>query len=288
MGMSARAWLNLGLMILLAGLALITWLKPGQPLPAKPQLTTLDPETITHISIQRAGQPAIELARRSDQWWLTAPLKAMANEVRVGELLNLAITTSDTHYKAAKLNLAKYGLAMPEVSVKLNDQTFAFGDINPFNYRRYVRVGDTVYLITDSLADLESVDTAAYVTPKLIPSGSDIRALILPGIKLERMEDGQWKSSPEKLPQAKIQALVNAWREAQAYDVAAYKKTKKRLPSQATVKLAGGQALRFKVTVRKRELIMARPNLGVEYHLPMSSANSMLKPGSLPSNIPSS
>jgi beta-lactamase class A len=149
-------------------------------------------------------------------------------------------------------------------------------------------VGDTVYLITDSLADLESVDTAAYVTPKLIPSGSDIRALILPGIKLERMEDGQWKSSPEKLPQAKIQARVTAWCEAQDYDVAAYKKTNKRLPSQATVKLAGGQALRFKVTVRKRELIMARPNLGVEYHLPMSSANSMLKPGSLPSNIPSS
>ncbi len=65
-------------------------------------------------------------------------------------------------------------------------------------------------------------------------------------------------------------------------------KKQKKLRSQATVELAGGQALRFKITARKPELIMARPNLGVEYHLPVSSANSMLKPGSLPSNIPSS
>lgn len=279
--MSARAWLNLGLLMLLGGLALLAWLRPNQAPPAEFSLTKLDPSAVTRIRIRRADKPIIEIKRQNGQWRLTAPITLPANEVRVGALLDLAQETSETRYDAAELELDKYGLADPLVSVTLNEQALAFGNINPVTYRRYVQVEDNIYLVNEAMAELETADAAAYAAPRLLPSGSEIRALALSDLKLERADDGRWQSSSKKLSQAGIEALVDSWRQAQAYQVTAYRKDEiVEAPEQAVVELADGQKLFFAVVAREPELILARPRLGVQYHLPAESAESLLDPNS--------
>lgn len=277
--MSARACLNLGLVVLLAGLALVIWLRPGQQSPEEAHLTALDPVAITRITIRRAGHRAIVIERRNGQWWLSSPAKMPANDVRVNSLLNLALKTSDTKYKANELNLARYGLAEPQVVVTLNDQEVAFGNINPVSYRRYVLVEDTVYLISDDLYELETADAATYVTPRLLPQGVDITALKLPQVTLEQKEGGSWRQEPPRvLTETEIEALLIAWRDAQALRVAAYEEQPSQ--AQANVELGNSRELLFEVTAREPDLILARPDLGIQYHLPADAASSLLHPES--------
>ncbi|HKH19864.1 MAG TPA: hypothetical protein VKB53_02975 [Gammaproteobacteria bacterium] len=222
--MKGRAWLNLGLVVLLTVLALIAWFKPSQPPPAKNLLTALHSGAINSVRIQRAKQPTLEFEQQNRQWNLISPMQTSGNDVRIGALLNLATKASDTHYNAAKLKLAKYGRAKPQISVTLSARRFAFGDMNPVDSRCSVSVGNTIPLISDDPVDLETADAAAYVTPKVIPSRSKINALALPNVELTRAEDGQWTSSPDKISQVKIEALIENWFEAQAYQLTAHEK----------------------------------------------------------------
>jgi hypothetical protein len=96
--------------------------------------------------------------------------------------------------------------------------------MNLVDSRCSVRMGHTIYLISDDLMDLETADAAAYVTPKVIPSCSKINALALPNVELTRAEDGQWTSSPDKILQAKMEALIENWYEAQAYQLTVHEK----------------------------------------------------------------
>jgi hypothetical protein len=276
--MTARAWLNWGLLILLVALALLVWLRPGQTPSGEIRLTSLEPDAVTRIRIQRANQPAIELARQDRQWQLTMPMELPANEVRVGTLLNLTEQTSEQRYPAAKLKLNQYGLAHPLVSVTLNDQTFALGKINPVSYQRYVRVGEHVYLISDTLAALETAEAASYVAPKLLPADAEIVGLKLPKLALERGKDGGWTSSPA-LPEASIHALLDAWRQAQAYVVGTYKQAATTSPPrQIRIRLADDREISFQIIAREPELILARPKLGIQYRLPADAVGSLLDP----------
>ncbi len=279
--MTARAWLNTGLLVLLTGLALILWLRPGQEPETPTPIASLDPDAVTRIQIQRAGKPTIVLERQDGHWSLTAPIALPANEVRVGTLLNLAETTSESRYDAAELELAKYGLAEPKVVVMLDDRAFAFGDINPVSYRRYVQVGDRVYLISDDLIDLDIAEPATYASPKLLPAGSEVRALSLPYVRLERENDGRWRRSSDALSQYEIYTLLEAWREAQAYQVTAlHKNSTRRSHKQIEITLTDGREVEFEIIARKPELILGCPRLGIQYHLPVDAASALLRPES--------
>jgi hypothetical protein len=278
--MAARTWLNLGLLMLVAVLALLVWLRPGAPAPEVQRLTSLNPDAITRIAIKPAKKPAIEFELRNGGWWLISPIKMPANEIRLASIINLATTTSDTRYSARKLELENYGLAEPSVMVTLNQRTLDFGDINTVTYQRYVRVGNTVQLISDDIPELATADAASYVQPALLPEKAKLRALTLPKLKLERAEDGKWISSPAGLSQAEIEALLGAWRQAQAYQVTAYQQTgQEQSHEQVTVNLASGKQYRFVVVAQAPDLVLAHPNIGIQYHLLAADAKSLLGPG---------
>jgi hypothetical protein len=285
--MSARGWLNLGLAVLLIGLALLAWKRPGNPQPEEHRLTSLEPDAITRIRVERPERPAIEFRRRGGKWWLASPIELPANEVRVSNLLELASKTSDSVYTASELDLKQYGLAAPKVRVRLNDQTIAFGNINPLNYLRYVQVGDVVSLISDNLYDLDTAEAASYAALQLLPPDTKIEALTLPELKLGRRKDGQWQSSPNELSKAEIENLLHAWQEAQAYDATPYEKNQAARPAATVeVSLANDRNLDFNVIASEQETIVARPDVGIAYHLRVEAADSLLYPA--PASAPES
>lgn len=274
--MTARAWLNIVLLAALAGLAAVAWLRPGQTPPEEAHLLKPDLDAIDRIVIERAARPAIRFERRNERWWLTSPIEIRASEVRVGSLLELTIKTSHSRYDADSLELARYGLAEPPVTVRLDNMAVAFGRINPVNQRRYVRVGDTVHLINDVLLDLETSGAAAYAATALLPEDANIRALRLPDIEITRAKGGAWTSSPTELPQRVIKTTLRSWRNTSAFRVSAYEKKPSR--NRVTVGVEDGAEIVFDVTAREPELILARPDLRLQYHLPTEATESLLNP----------
>lgn len=272
--MTARAWLNIGLLAVLAALAAVAWLRPGQTPPEDARLLRIDADAIDRIAIERAGQPVVRLEKRHDQWWVTTPIEVRASVARVASLLELAIRTGHARYRANTLELARYGLAEPQLVVKLNGNAIAFGQINPVNQRRYVQTGHTVHLIDDVLFDLESSDAAAYASTSLLPEAVKIRALHLPDINISRAKDGAWRSSPPTLPPRMVRSTLRAWQDASAILVSAYRGKPSGDP--VTIELEHGSPMVFNVVASGREFILARPALHLQYHLPATSSATLL------------
>jgi hypothetical protein len=310
--MGSRTWLNLGLLILAGALAIVAVYLPGvkktAPLPA---LTSLTPAAITSIRIERDAQPAIALKKEASgdvqgstnvgrsqlpasrdtgtslygasgrmpgaTWRLTEPLQLPANTVVVESLLGLTQAASHAQWVAASLDLEKFKLKSPRIRVRLNDVELGFGDTEPLEGRRYVLAGNTVHLITDGYYPKLIAPPASFVSLALLPGPEPLKEIELPGLTLRHDAQG-WSAQPGAPPDA-VNTLAQEWTAAQALQVRLYTAPASRIKPVETVTLRqeGTQPpLRFIIVSRAPELILARPELGVQYHLPQDAAQRLL------------
>ena len=278
--MGKRALLNIWLVVALAVLVWVVWQEPGHPpKPAAVKLTGLTPAAINKIVINnRHG--TIKLDKQDGAWRLAEPVKVAANPVRIDSLLQVAEAESLSRFPAAGKDLAAFGLAKPAVSLRLDDSELSFGGVAPVDDRRYVRVGDTIHLIADRYMYDLMADAATWVSRDLVTKGKRVVALELPDAKLARGDKGEWMVTPadEKISQDAVQAVVKAWREAQALRVAPY--DKRPAQGKVVIRLEGGQSpLQYEIITRKPELILARPEIGMQFYLDGDQAERLLTLG---------
>jgi hypothetical protein len=293
--MGSRTWLNLGLLVLAGALAIVAVYLPGAkktaPLPA---LTSLTPAAITSIRIERKAQPAIALKKEASSWSLTEPLQLPANTVVVESLLGLTQAASHAQWVAASLDLEKFKLKSPRIRVRLNDVELGFGDTEPLEGRRYVLAGNTVHLITDGYYPKLIAPPASFVSLALLPGPEPLKEIELPGLTLRHDAQG-WSAQPGvsdeqgsanvaggRMPGATpdaVNTLAQEWTAAQALQVRLYTAPASQIKPVETITLRqeGTQPpLRFIIVSRAPELILARPELGVQYHLPQDAAQRLL------------
>jgi hypothetical protein len=277
--MSTRTWINLILLVLIAILSSIMVYKPGQRPESALSLTQLEPAQINRITIHRLGKPEIRLELQNSGWRLTAPIEIAASRAAVGTLLRLALTPSLGRYPVKSLDLAEYGLAPALTTIELNDTAIDIGAPNPVDQRRYVRINDTVQLISDDLYDIYATEPAAYVTTKLLPEEAKIQRLTLPGMEIVQSSEHQWqtKAPAKDLTSAKLNKLVEAWQNTEAQWVQTYDGIK--TPNNVTVSLTDGQNLRFIITATQPQLVLARLELQLQYHLPAKLVEQLFPDG---------
>lgn len=287
--MRSRLALNLVLLVTVAALALLVHFRPGrQKPPPAPPLTSLATGDITTIAIERPGHPAITLAKSHGRWRITAPLQARANALRVEGVEAAATAGSLAHYASAQLKLKDVGLDPPTARLRLNHETIEFGATNPINHWRYVKVGDTVHLIDDTVFPFLTMGPTGFVALTLLPPDARILSLTLPALHLRRDTKGDWTLDPPrpKVTTDRIQALVNRWHGAQALDVQRYHAGKSL--GTIVVHLQGRKTpLRFIVQETDPELVLARPDQGLSYHLDGALSRHLLAlPRSKASAVP--
>lgn len=286
--MSTRNWLNLALLGGVALLLLVVVYQPGlhkaQPLP---RITALVPAHITHLRIERDGAAPIALERKAQDWIMTAPVRMPANAFRVETVLQLAQAESHARLDAATLRLAEFQLDPPRARLWLDDVELAFGAAEPLSGRRYVRVGDSVHLISDTVYFDLIGEFTAFADSALLAPDSRLTQLDLPAMRLVRLHEGGWMQAPNRAqvppePEVSmdmINALLDAWRHARAIQVRPYAAPADRsvvLDNVIFIHLEGAeQPLRFDIVSRAPELVLARADLGVEYHLPAASARKL-------------
>jgi hypothetical protein len=280
---SIRMRLLLNLVLLGAVLALV-WLaiyQPGKKLAPEPQrLTLMDPATITRIAILRPDQEAIRLVKENDRWWLKEPFPIEANENKIKSLFEFLEAQSQNSLDAKAHDLKRFGLAEPRVRLELNEAGFSFGDSHPLSGERYVLHEGRIYLIPDTTYHYLIAEAAVYASPHLVERGKQLIAIRLPDLNL-RQKEAKWSLNPPdpELSADAIVRLVEEWKRSQALTV---RRRQADTPTQGEVILEFQQPppLRYEIVRTDPELVLVRPDLGIEYHLSADAAKRLLRPSS--------
>lgn len=276
--MNKRWVLNLGLMILIITLGLFAWFKPGiKTPPVEPALTTLNAADIHNIEIVRPDQPNIRLQRQNNRWRMLAPRNVAADGYLVKAFLDSLAVPTLRHFKVETAELDKFGLAKPQLQLRLNDSEIDFGTTEPLDGNRYAKVGDTVYLTTGELFYRLSHDALWWVDKQLLPTGAHITALQLPDATLT-LQNGKWQLAPANpaISADAIQKLVDAWHDARALSVLTPEAGKSS--GEVAIQLAGqSRPLRFNILDNPNFLLLVRPDLKLEYRLEQDQRKALLE-----------
>jgi hypothetical protein len=277
--MSTRSWLNLGLAVLVAVLAAVAYLQPGIEPPAEPpRLTALEPAAVTRLRVEAPDQPAVVLEKQAEGWTLKEPLALPANDFRIRTLLEVLEAPSDRQLPVAGLDLARFGLAPSKAVLVLDDLRLELGDTESLSGRRYVRIADTVHLTTDRFYQSLTGGAPSFVHLSPLGPKADPVAIALPEQRF-RLDAGRWQIEPDpgEVAADAVARQVEAWRHAQAITVRAYEPPAGAATSVAVTLAGKDTPVRFEVVETPHALILARPEAGVQYHLPTEAASRLLR-----------
>ncbi len=278
--MKARWLLNLALLALVTALAAFAWWRSQeQARDPRAPLTALAPADVTRVTIGRAPREPIVLERASSGWRLIQPVKGRANGFAVDNLLRLATAPIEATL-APSIEPARYGLAPPAASVRLNDVAIDFGQMHPLNAWHYVRVGDAVHLIGSRYYAQVVAPYNNYLDSRLIEEGRIPIAYRLPGFRVERDDSGGWRRVPpdKNLSSDRVNDFVEEWRNARALQIERY--SGRAVLERIALEFSGSdgktETLNLGVLARQPELVLYRADEGLEYHFPEETGKRLL------------
>jgi hypothetical protein len=277
--MNKRILLNLVLLIIVAVLVLVVVFEPGkEPAKQEPNLTSLKKEQVNRIDIKRAGKQDVHFEKSNDVWQMTAPYQLPANEYRIGSILRLVESKSHSQHDIRQLNKADFDLEKPKVVVTFNDGvSIAFGGNEPLKHQRYVLIGNTLHLVSDTVYYHVNGKPTALVSLQLLPKNISIKAIELPDRKIE-LKAGRWQvdKEPNEMASDAVTRLLNEWKLVQALDVT----EAQHKPGKQQIKIfteAQAEPIVFSIVQRKPDFILLRKDKGIEYQLTEDSAERLLQ-----------
>ncbi|MGZ8216624.1 DUF4340 domain-containing protein [Methylomagnum sp.] len=271
--MKSRLTLNLVLLAAVGILGALAFFEPGKKPTESTPIATLDENTLTSITLK--NKDTVVFGKQDGHWRLTAPFQAPANEIRVQQLIDIAKSSSEADYPVKAEELAKFELDKPKATLILGNSTLLFGGSDPINMRRYVQVGETLHLVNDDFFHHLTAGATDYVDKKLLPETAKVREIQIPGLKASLGQDGKWtREPPGDAAKPDLGELATLWTTARAIDV-----RRLEAPAQGdTVRigLAEGNPVEFVVTQKEPDLVLARPDLGLQYELTGETSRQLL------------
>lgn len=245
------------------------------------RLSSIDIKDIHSITI-RHNQKRTDIVKQDDgHWQITQPLNIAANDFRINSVLELLNAPVHARYSVDEVDLAAIGLDSigpdsQSTTLKLDDMNIAFGIVNPATKLRYIRLGDTIYTIEDVYYPLISSNFSTLVSLSLLPGNSRIEKLILLNQTISRNDKGFWQSNID-ISADDINQIIDHWQNDQAFGVHSYLE---REPSGEVFVYLQDQhePISYMVTDTDPWLILARPEIGLEYHLDIEAYDKLIVP----------
>jgi hypothetical protein len=276
--MSSRTLLNLALFCLAGLLALIVVYRPGiEPEPVPQTLTALSADGISRIEVTRAAREPLHFTRQAGDWVLAGSSELPASNFQIHALLALLQAQATRSYPADSLDLEALGLNPPQATLLLDDISFNIGITDAVDKLRYVQTGNTVFLVTDRYQHLINADWSSFVERRLLPASASLSRLQLPEFTLSLAADRQWQLYPADpaVSTEALQSLVSSWEQATAY----YVRRHQGNADTGTITLEFSdkeKPVTLHIMAHSPELILARPELGIQYHLQSNMAQTLL------------
>lgn len=286
---SSRTLLNAGLFVFILILVLLVVMDPGkEPEKKTTRLTELKQADIKSIDLKRASDADLRLEKRNGIWYITKPYHLAANEYRAHSISALAETLSHLQYDAGNIDLKKFKLDKPDVTITLNNNTvLEVGGVDPIKNRRYVKNGDTLHLVNDTFYYQIIGKVTAYISYQILPPEIKLSKLVLPKFTLSQ-HDGDWRISPadKTISSDSINEFVNEWRHAQSLEISEYKgkpgKTRIQVYQQDKT-----EPLVFSLQKTSDSVFLIRPDIKLRYKLSDEIADKLqnLPPPPSPENL---
>lgn len=273
--MQKKDILNLGLLAFVIMLASVIYLSKEESFELN-KLTDIDIDNINSIAIRHNENVTTIVRNSNNQWQITRPVNIAANNFRINTILKLANAPVHNQYSPAEIDLRESGLENTQTRIRLNEQTIELGIINPVTNLRYVKLNNRVNTIEDVYFPLITSHFGTLVSLNLLPANSDIEKIVLPQQTFYKDDEGIWRSNTETSADDIIQ-LVQHWKNDQAFGVHSYM-TRKDL-GEILVYLSGhDQPLKFSISDTEPWLILARTDIGLEYHLDRAFYGRLVNP----------
>ena len=281
--MATRGLLNLVLVVLALVMGLIIYYEPGLEPADTPQPITslLAADDASSIHIERIKYDPVSFIKHNGRWYLVTEKQELpASTFQLQALLRLLETSSTSQYAADTVDLAALGLDPPQATVTIDDVSIMFGNSTPLDGKRYLQIDTTVHLIEDRYQHLVNAGWTNFVERKLLPADKSISRLQLPDMTLTLSDKGQWRLSPENpdVSADAIQKLIDHWGKVSALYARRYDgRTSDEI---ITVEFSDSpEALTLMVIAHSPELVIARPDWGIQYHLTRDAEETLLMLG---------
>ena len=276
--MSRRTLLNLSLAAVAIALGLVITYKPGLvPPPVPESITGLSADSITSIRVTRKERMPLNFVKTAGGWQLENHRALPASEFQLHALLGVLSARPGRSYPDKALNLADAGLDPPQATLLLNDTLIYIGGTTPLDRLRYVQYGNTVYLLNDTYQHLVNADWTNFVDRRLVPADAVLTGLQLPDFTLKRDNEQQWQVSPASTDgqTAGLDAFMDNWQAAAATYIRRHDGAAEGTPIILT--LADNRpAVKLYLAAREPELILTRPDWGIQYYFPGNMSDTLL------------
>lgn len=265
--MLSKRWIvNVLLVALIVGLSFAgVFFEPSATVEKKPAISQLTTDEVDTIEIE-SDDLLLRLQRANDGWDIESPISWPAQITNVRRLLSILKIEADALADAADVDLAALGLQQPKVSMRFNDIALLFGATNNIGERRYVMLDEKLYLLPDVYLVFVNQGLAGLVDRRLLPGPSGIVSLRLPDLEISLDENNLWRSNQAiEFQQSSLLRLVDNWRTLQATRISNFDL---QLPPRQLIEieLADGEVIEFLLMSEDPEIIIAHPNLGLQYH----------------------
>ena len=282
--MNKRIWVNILLLIFVILLSIIILSDKDNIESQTSSLSTLDPNTISTIEIQRKNLETLSFNKSDDKWEIISPVQIQANLIRIASILNILRTKSYKEIKLNDVDIAQFDLRDPKVILKLDQNNFQFGTTNPIDQKRYVLFDETIHLIDDYLFAQLMVNVYFFAENKLLPDDKKIASINFPDNKIYK-NNNQWVSTKKDYDDKKIKNIIKTWENAIAIKVDKYQinggSSEKdcdynELCSAAiSIKTLSDEIISFSIEKEKPNLILARESVHIQYTISADDARQM-------------
>jgi hypothetical protein len=243
-------------------------------------LTRIDPASISAMTIHHKKYETLFTRLEDGHWHITQPIAIAANDFRISSILKLLNAPVHKRYRSSEIDLEKIGLLEPDTMIRFDDIEITFGITNPVTSLRFVRIGEAVSTIEDVYFPLFSSHFSTLVSLNLLPVNeqpyASIKKLILLNQTISRDEAGAWQSNID-ISADDINRTIEHWQHAQAFGVHQY--LERKLLGEVFIYLEGtDQAITYQITDTEPWLILARPDIGLEYHLDIDAYDNLIAP----------
>ena len=229
------------------------------------RIINLKPADIETVAIQTADA-SLNLRRDAQGWVLETPIRWSANNINIERLLSIVNSETDSRLPADEINLAKLGLQFPEAVLTFNDTQMLFGATNNIGERRYIMIDSTVFLLPDIHLQFFSRGLTDLVDRRLLSRRYRLNTLKLSGFEISRDANDSWQViNANGFGQGQIVRLVENWQDLEASKIKPFN-TSATPRQKIEVSLQDGGKLDFFVMSIDPEIIIAHPQIGLQYH----------------------
>ena len=271
--MKSRVWLNVVLLLAVAGLASVFYFKSLSKAASAYRLSTQQAADIQSIIIDKPAALAFE--RRGQNWFVTRPFTARANAFQVEHLLEILSATSKQRFAAN--DLARFDLDQPRARLTLGNQTFSFGALNPLTAEQYVSTENGVYLVAPRYGAAATTPPESFLNHLLLAENELPTGFDLPGYRLRRV-NGVWNVSPApaEFSQDQLNRFADEWH--YAYSIATEPAKPAPYAEQIKVTLNNGGSVVLHILQKQPELVLLRDDEMIAYRFPKDVARRLLDP----------